>query len=104
MRDFLSEMLDLGSSGNLPRQQKPKHTFRKRLTGIVFRRFGKFLVTFGNCVTSEGDSGLGVQNGNIVEKTHNVAHSSQGLVKSYLNRFTGIDMGILKYFRNWVKF
>jgi hypothetical protein len=104
MGNFLSEMLDLGFSGNFSGQQKPKHTFGKRLSGVVFRRFGKFFVTFGDCVTSESNSGLGVQNGNVMEKTHNVAHSSQGLVKSNLSRFIGILMEIWRSLRNLGKF
>ena len=52
----------------------------------MFRGFRQFLVAFGDCVTSEGYSGLGVQDGDVMKKAHYVAHSSQGLVKSNLIR------------------
>lgn len=96
--NLLGEVLDLGVSRNLPRQQQPQHTLRQRLRSIVFSRFRQFLIAFRNCVSSERDSSLRVQDRNVVEQPHYVSHTSQCLVKSYLlDDFISVFLSILFY-------
>lgn len=81
-REFLDEVAGFLFTGWLSGQEEPEHSLRKGLGGTVFGGFGENAVTFRNGVTSETDTFLCVELGNIVEEAHHATHTAQSLVQS----------------------
>ena len=85
-REFLDEVAGFLFTGCLSGQEKPEHSLGKGLGGTVFESFGENAVTLRNGVTSETDTFLCVELGDIVEEAHHAAHTAQSLVQSDLSK------------------
>ena len=85
-REFVDKVTGFLLAGGLSGQEEPKHSLGKGLGGTVFGGLGENAVALRNGVTSETDTFLGVELGDIVEETHHAAHTTKSLVQSDLDK------------------